>query len=258
MTMKRLIVCGIAVCFLLGGTATAQQVTGEQLESARATLAQWVETQQIISEEKEDWQVAKEILEQRIELVGDEIASLEEKIALARESMAEANVQQRDLSASKSDLTAGTDVLGELIVTLEERTVDLLGRLPQPIADKVEPLSERIPDDPEKTNKSLSERFQNVVGILNAVNKFNLDVTLANEIRVLPDGTKAEVQTLYLGIGQAYYVSASGGLAGVGRSSADGWEWAPANDLADDIARAIAILENEQVPGYVPLPVEIQ
>ena len=257
MTMNRLIVCGMAVCLLFGGTAAAQQATGEQLESARATLAQWVETQQMISKEKEDWQVGREILEQRVELVQDEIASLEKKLALARESVAEANAQQRDLSASNLDLTAGTDVLGQLIVTLEERTRELLGQLPQPIVDKVEPLSERIPEDPARTKKSVSERFQNVVGILNEVNKFNSEITVATEVRDLGNGKTAQVSTIYIGIGQAYYADAKGEAAGVGRPGPEGWAWTRLDEHAQAILKAIAIYRNEKPATFIGLPVRI-
>lgn len=64
--------------------------------------------------------------------------------------------------------------------------------------------------------------------------------------------------TLYLGLGQAYYVTANGSAAGIGTSTPDGWQWKPANQLAPRVAQAIAIMENEEVPAYVPLPVEVQ
>jgi hypothetical protein len=43
--------CAVA---LLAGFAQAQEATEARLESTRATLAKWVETQQIISREKRD------------------------------------------------------------------------------------------------------------------------------------------------------------------------------------------------------------
>jgi hypothetical protein len=97
-----------------------------------------------------------------------------------------------------------------------------------------------------------------VIGVLNAINKFNADITLTNEVRAMPDGSSAEVKALYLGLGQAYYVTPNGQSAGVGRPTAEGWEWVPANELSVEIARAIAIFQNEEKPAYVPLTVTIQ
>jgi hypothetical protein len=122
----------------------------------------------------------------------------------------------------------------------------------------VAPLSQRMPDDPANTEVSLSERFQNVIGILNEVNKFNRDITVTNELRELPGGSMAEVTVVYLGLGQAYYVTSGGDGAGVGRPAADGWEWTAANHLAPEIFRTVEILKNAQPPAFVPLPVEIR
>ena len=147
-----------------------------------------------------------------------------------------------------------------MVNALEERVRALLPRLPPPLRDRVKPLSQRLPD-PEKSTEiklSLSERFQNIVGILNEVNKFDREITTTSEIRSLPDGSSAEATALYFGIGQAYYASNTGNVAGTGTSSEKGWIWRPANDAAGRIAEAIAILKNEKVAAFVQLPVDIQ
>jgi hypothetical protein len=126
------------------------------------------------------------------------------------------------------------------------------------LRQRVAPLSERLPDDSDRTEASLSQRFQNVIGILNEVNKFNRDITVTSELRTLSDGTVAEVQALYLGLGQAYYVTVDGSAAGVGRPGPEGWDWSSADEFAESISRAIAILRNEEVPAYVPVPVQIR
>jgi hypothetical protein len=96
------------------------------------------------------------------------------------------------------------------------------------------------------------------VGVLNEVNKFNRDVTVTSELRPLPDGRTVEVQALYVGLGQGYYVSPDGKSAGYGRPGEDGWEWVAEDALASEVARAIKILQNEDVPAFVPLPVEMR
>ncbi|MBZ0257309.1 DUF3450 domain-containing protein, partial [bacterium] len=120
------------------------------------------------------------------------------------------------------------------------------------------PLSQRLPDGSEEIKISVSERFQNVVGILNEVDKFNRDISVNSEVHELPDGSSAEVSALYLGIGQSYYVGSNGSVAGVGTVSDQEWAWKPANDAAAQISQAIAILKNELPALFVLLPVEIQ
>ena len=50
------------------------------LEETRLVMGKWIETQQIISKERNEWQQGKEVLLGRLEVVHKEIATLEEKI----------------------------------------------------------------------------------------------------------------------------------------------------------------------------------
>ena len=98
----------------------------------------------------------------------------------------------------------------------------------------------------------------NIIGILNELNKFNHEITVTSEVRQLPDGSSVEVTAMYVGLGQAYYVNANGTIAGLGRPSANGWVWEPANEAAGKIMDVINILKNEKVATFIPLPVEVK
>jgi hypothetical protein len=234
-----------------------EQDTAAQVEDAKDVLERWVETRRVISQEKRDWALGKEVLEDRIELVQGEIEALRGRISDAQASLAEADEKRADLVAQNERLTAASATLAELLAGFESRTLALLERLPDPIRERVKPLSQRIPEAGAETEQSLSQRFQNVVGILNEVDKFNRDITVTSEVRPLGDGTTAEVTAIYAGLGQGWYVSTNGAAAGIGRSGPDGWQWTPANDAAPRIAEAIAILENEKVAAFVQLPVRL-
>jgi FtsZ-binding cell division protein ZapB len=221
-------------------------------------LEKWVETQRIISEEKRDLALAKEMLTERIDLVQREIETLRAKIEEAKKSIAEADKKRTELVRENEKLKEAAASLSSSLVHLEERAKQLLQRLPEALRDRVAPLSQSLPETPEETKLSLSERFQNVVGIVNEVNKFNGEISMRNEVRTLPDGTSAEVTALYLGIGQAYYTGANGTIAGVGTASDEGWVWRAANDAASRIAQTIAILKNEEVASFVQVPIEIK
>ena len=72
----------------------------------------------------------------------------------------------------------------------------------------------------------------------------------------LADGRPAEVKALYIGLGQAYYVSAKG-EAGTGRPGASGWEWQPVNEIAARVTDAMQVLQSKATPHFVSLPVKI-
>lgn len=252
----------LCVTAMLCLTFTARAVSaGEEedaIENTRTALEKWVQTKDLISKEKRDLELKKEILNQRIELVQHEIESLHGKIDGTEASIAEADKKRQDMLEENNKLQEASGSLQNTLITLEQQTQQMLKRLPGPIRDRIKPLSQRLPENPDETKLSISERFQNVVGILNEVDKFNREITVTSEVRNLPDGSSVEVATVYVGIGQAYYASANGSVAGIGTATDEGWVWKQNNQVAPQIADAIAILKNEKVASFVLVPVEIQ
>jgi len=224
------------------------------IEVTRATLERWVDTRRLISEEKRDWAEGRALLEDRVALVKREIETLRTKIDEARGTVGESDKKRVELQSEVEGLRTTSEALLATIVELETRAKALLPRLPAPLQERVSITSQRIPADPSDTKVSLSERFLNVLAILNESDKFNREVKLALEVRELPDGSSMEVSTLYVGVGQAYYASAKGSAAGYGTPTADGWSWTPADDAAPAILAAIAVFQNEKPAAFVSLP----
>jgi hypothetical protein len=227
------------------------------VEETRLTLSKWIETQQIIAKERNDWQQGKEILEGRIELVSKEVSQLKERIAQSEAAVAESNRKRDKLAAENAQLKeTGGQLSGA--VTVMEAEVQKLARLaPEGLATKLAPLLQRIPTDATTTRVSAAERFQNVLGILNELNKANSEITIAYEVRQMADGSSSEVQVIYVGLAQAYYLSPRG-EAGIGRPTAEGWTWRPAPEEAGRIYTALEIIQGKHPPAFVGLPINIQ
>jgi len=237
----------------------AQDGQGEarSIDELRLTMSKMIETQQIISKERKDWAQGKEILLGRLELVRAEIAGLEQKIAEAQASVDAANAKRDELAAEVGRLQALDGRLKEAATRMEAELRRLLAQVPEPVRTKLDQLIQRIPADPTKTNASAPERFQNVLGILNELNRANTDVAVTYEVRELADGRPAEVRVLYIGLAQAYYVGANGD-AGIGRPTAEGWKWEPRREIAKDVLTALEIIQGKHTPAFVPLPVQLQ
>jgi hypothetical protein len=232
-------------------------LTTEAIDDTRATLERWVETRRILSQEKLDRALGREVLQDRIRMVESEISGLRASIESAQASIAESDKKRAELLAEKELLVEASAGLVKVIGELEGRLKELLQRVPDPIRERVKPLSQLLPADPAESKVALDQRFRNVLGILNEVDKFSREITLVSEVRPLADGTSAEVTTIYLGISHGFYVNGSGTLAGVGRGTATGFEWQSVPDAAPAISAAIAILNNERVAEFVALPIRI-
>lgn len=256
--MKQNKVMTLAALLLLGSAAASFADQPVDLEDTKAKLEKWVEARELISKEKQQWRAEKSVLKDRIDLVAGEIDSLQDKARQAKVDINDADKKREKLVIENEGLKTAAASLKEEIVALELKANQMLAVLPDPIVSRVKPLSQRIPADPQHTDLSLSERYQNVIGILNEVNKFAREITVTSEVRTMADGTSAEVQTLYVGIGQAYYCNLKGTVAGYGRPGAEGWQWVEDDALAPQVAEAISVFNNEVAAAYVPVPVEIE
>lgn len=257
---RSLLVVALCLAVASAGVITADALSATQdtqrVESARAALEKWADTRKLISKERNDWVLGKEILNDRIALVEREIESLRTKLTDASGSIVEADKKVAELTSEEAQLKQGSQALVQLVAGFEAQTRLLVKRLPDPIRERIKPLSQRIPEG-DAGKLTLSERFQNIVGILNEVNKFQRDIAVLSEVRTLADGSSAEVTTVYFGLGQAYYATANGKAAGRGSATPDGWVWVPANESAAEITRMIQVLKNEQVAGFVPVPLRV-
>jgi hypothetical protein len=227
------------------------------LEETRLMMDKWIETQQIISRERKDWQQGKEILLGRLELIKKEVTTLEEKTGQAEAGVTEASKKRSDLIAENDQLKAANTLLTEAVTGMEGEVRLLFKALPEPVQAKLQPLYQRIPEDTAKTRVSAAERFQNVLGILNELNKTNNEITVSYEVHHLADGKPSEVRAMYVGLAQAYYVSARG-EGGIGRPTGDGWKWEPSKAVASEVLMALEILDGKRTPDFVHLPVKIQ
>lgn len=250
----------IAVAIAAPCAAFAPQDQAAQppsLEETRVTMAKWIETQQLIGRERNEWNQGKDVLRGRIELVGKEVGTLEEGIRQSEASVAESDRRLKELAAERGQLAAATSQLLASVSAMEGEIRTLAKVIPDPVRSRLHPLLQRIPDDSAATRVSVAERFQNVLGILNEFNKANSEITVAYEVRTLGDGSSAEVQVVYVGLAQAYFVSPRGD-AGVGRPTADGWKWEPVPGIGNDVLTALEIIQGKHTPAFVPLPVKIQ
>lgn len=246
-----------AVGFGADDAPPASTSPAPSLEETRLVMGKWIETQQVIAKERNDWSQGKGVLEDRIALVAGEVATLEERVSQQTASLAGALARKAEVVAENERLKALQSRLADSIAGMEVQVRTILKQLPDPVQSRLQPLVARMPFDGAKATTSAAERFQNVLGILNEVNRSNGEIAVQYEVRTLADGSKAEVQAVYVGLAQGYFVSPKG-EAGIGRPSADGWIWSPAPASANDILTTLEILQGKHTPAFVPLPVNMQ
>ncbi len=245
------------VCLATSGAASAVRAD-DDIDGTRAALEQWIENRRLISKEKRDAALDRETIRDRIALMKRLIEARKADVAQARLDLEKLGETQKDLELRGRALGESIGFLEQRIPELENRVRTLLARLPEPVRENVEPFSQGIPENPGDTKVSLSNRYAYIAAILKELNRFNREIFTRRERRTLSDGSQVEVNALYVGLGQSYYVTDLADVAGFGTVSTEGWVWTPANDSAAEIARAIAIYKDLEGADFVRLPIRIR
>lgn len=229
------------------------------VSETRTALQEWVETRQIISQEKADWELLRETLIDTEELLTKQNEQLDAKLEELRESQSAADEEREQLMAENAELKLSTESLGVEVAAVEARLLAVLPLLPEALTDKIDPLIRRIPEPGKETRAGLGERVQNIVGILSQADAFNNKMHVVNRTQELADGREVQVSTLFLGLGQAYFVDTTGSYAGVGTPAEDGWVYESVEGLAPQVQELLAAYSGEATEiDFIAVPARIQ
>lgn len=228
------------------------------MNHARALLQKWAETERLTASERHEWEQGKALLEGRITLVQQSVEDMKKKIAEAEAKLADAKKRAAEVELEKAQAKEASDALLASASELETGVRGLIARVPAGVKEKVKLLADRIPKEgADVKHITAAERYQNVLGILNELNKANLEIASLPEIHEVGAGKKAEVKTVYVGLGQAYFVNAAGDIGGVGVPGTDAWVWRTDPAVAKNMIEVLEVMKKTVSPKLVELPASI-
>lgn len=245
-------------CFIFASFTMQTALNGLQSsEEARKLIDDWVETRQIISKERSDWKIERDLLNKTKKLLSSEVSRLDSELADLKASETALDAERSSLAEDKEALKSAAAVVSNSIGSLENQLKGILPSLPDPLIEKIKPLIRRLPEDPNSTDLSLGQRVQNIVGILSQTDKFNNTITLTSEAREFDSGKVVQVSTLYMGLASAYYVDDSGANAGIGSPTRNGWEWNSLKGSGSKIQQLVEIYEGTGEIQFIDTPAKM-
>ena len=244
----------VTVALLLGAQLWAEP----PLQETRSTLERWVETRSLISKTRSDWQSDKEMLEQSIQLLERELKGVEDQMAKLNTNSTQADKEKLQTEEALKASNDSLDQTRQFATAFEAKITKLLPQLPVPLQETLKPLVNRIPADPATTKTMATERIQVIVGMLNEVDKFNNAVSIFSEKRKTEKGEEIACETVYVGLGAAYFVNDSGDFAGTGTPGTNGWTWATKSEIGPTVKEVVRIYRNEHPARFVALPATIR
>lgn len=214
----------------------------------RETIAQWIETERLISEETQGWVGRKAAMNELLEVYHQELVLLDEELAKAGQSAASFDTERTALQSRIAAQKAARTDTARAIATAREQLLELGRLFPPPLLETVSPDLE-ILKGWKGSEEDVRAALQALLRILEQAQRFASHISHAREIR---DGRELEV--VYLGVACAYYTGGAG-IAGMGRPGKGGWQWEDRPDLALRIRLIVEQLAGDAPPRLLTLPV---
>ncbi|MBK1790150.1 DUF3450 family protein [Persicirhabdus sediminis] len=255
--MKKLtvmVLMSVPACLLAQPDAVDENAAKINPVEDREMIRQWVQTEQLASEELASWQTDKANMQELLELYQAELKLLSEEIDQAGQAAALVNEEKQELEADLAEHRDNRRYLAENLVRLQPKLASVAVRFPEPLKTELD--ADLVALNELSAIDKPREVLQAMIAVISGAARFNRSITIADSIDTV-DGKELASKVLYLGLAQAYYVSGNGSNAGTGKPSADGWQWTAKPELAGSIRQAIAIYEREAQPQLTELPLTI-
>jgi len=249
--------CGFFFALML---VSALPATAQEIQETRDTLGRLIEVKKLIAEEKNNWDVEKQILQDTIDTLSRQVTEIEESLADIEDTTTQAEDQRESLQTEIEELEEVLAVVEPMIENYEKRILAMVDYFPEPLMKKIERLVEQLPQEGERgSRRLLNNRAVVVVGILDEINNFQNSV----QVHKLPLDVEGrddsrEYSVLYYGLSSAYFVDENETVAGIGRPAKGGWVYETREGIAPDVYDAVQIKEKRLLARFVQLPTEIQ
>ena len=245
----------IALCFYCGNKPV---VASADLAATRSLVKEWVAAEKALADEHNAWEAKRQLLDDLLDLKAEEVAALRASIAAITENATQADKARSELVMQRDALQTHRSTMVEFLKLMTPTIRAFQAWVPEPLQAQLNPLFKKMATVDAPVTTSLAEAMQAMVAILQALNQFDQNVTVHSSLRSLESGQQVEVETVYLGLGIAYYRSLSGQLAGYGQPTVSGWNWIAQSELAPAIADALAVVNQQvQAAEFIQLPVKI-
>jgi hypothetical protein len=227
------------------------------LETLDGLVGRWMTLRTTIAEEKREWEARRTQWEEEIALLEREAAALKKEID---EGGAFASSVERDRAVVLARKAGMERELEALRGVLDRAETDLRGwqeRIPPGLRGPLNTGFGALPATQEEADRlPLTKRAQTVAALYTQIETLQNRFHAGRETLEM-DGTRRQVDVLYLGLARAFAVSPANDWAAVGAPTGAGWTWERATEDADTIRRAIEVLNRKVTAQLVTLPAQV-
>ncbi len=232
----------------------SSSLSADEYERLEAATKRWLELEQRIADDKNEWKSQKGILNQSILVLE---ASIEELTRSADNLNQAMEIRQAEFDRNREVFESqeiSRDFYADRLLALEERFERIRGLAPEALKEELDTARKKLDvADPA----ALGERAQILIAAFTRVEEFNRTVTLTDVTRRLDDGREVKVSVIYWGLARAYAVDPQGAFAWELTPGSDGWIWNERPDFVTEILELVQIKQQTRPPSIQLVPGEV-
>jgi len=231
--------------------------TRGDLTTLDGLVGRWMTLRTTLAEEKREWKERREQWEEEIALLSKEAETL-------KREKDEGNTFSSSFETKRAEALARTERIGtelrKLRAVLDRAESDLRrwrGRIPPGLMPSLTAGFGAIPTTQKDAEKlPLTTRAQTVAALYTQIE------TLQNQFHATretldAEGTRRQVDVLYVGLARAFAVSPGNDWAAVGVPADTGWIWTPSTKDAIAVRRTIGVLNRQATAQLIALPMQV-
>lgn len=236
----------------------ATQVSAASPTEIDNLVLQWNQIERQKSQITSSWAVRKQMLQLQLQLLADEEIALSGLLENSDEQQTTVEVKRAELLSSQESMETSQALvessLARTLITLH----NLHELLPPPLKNSWNQNIARL----NMEGATGSEQLEAALELLSQLEEFNSRIAVSQVLMTFEGGQQVQVDQLYVGIAQGWYLSANGDYFGYGRATPEGWQWRHKDSLSGELAletvqSLFANAKQEISPQLVSLPIDI-
>lgn len=246
------------LALLLGGAFSVASIEAATPAEVDNLVLQWTQIERQKSQISNSWVVRKQVLEQQLQLLEDEELALKALLENSGEQQNTVESKRTDLLKSQESMEASQALMEQGLARALITIRNLHIQLPPPLKESWDQTIGRL----EIEGATGSERLEEALELLSQLQEFDSRVAVYQVRMTFDNNQEVQVDQIYLGISQGWYVSAKGDYFGYGHATPEGWQWQHKDSLTGNLTAQIlqdfvANARQETRPELLHIPIDI-
>jgi len=230
---------------------------GDSLTELDALVGRWMTLRTTLAEERRDWDARRAQWEDEIALLEQEDKTLTREIEEGSSFASSVEQERAAVLARKERMERELHLLRGVLDRAEADLKRWRLRIPGGLLAPLNAGFGALTVSPKEAAKQpLAKRAQTVAALYTQIEAMQNRFHATRESLEI-DGSRRQVDVLYVGLARAFAVSPADDWAAIGTPTESGWSWTPGSVEPPAVRLAIDVLNRQATAQLVSLPMQV-